>query len=68
MISLSSLPSLLACPMCMSGAEGKTVLAANSAIGLLLVVLCTVLMAFLTFIFYLARRARRFQGEVPGES
>ena len=67
MISLSSLPSFLACPMCMSGAEGKTVLAANSAIGLLLVVLCTVLMGFLTFIFYLARRAKRYAAEVPGE-
>lgn len=53
--------------MCMSGADGKTILAANSAIGFLLVCLCMVLMAFLTFIFYLARRAKRFAGDVPGE-
>jgi uncharacterized iron-regulated membrane protein len=53
--------------MCMSGADGQTVIAANSAIGLMLVCLCTVLMGFLTFIFYLARRAKRYAGEVPGE-
>lgn len=67
MISISSLPNFLACPMCMSGAEGKMVLAANSAIALMLVFLCMVLMSFLTFIFYIARRAKRFASEVPGE-
>ncbi len=64
---ISSLPSILACPMCMSGAEGKMVLAANSAIALMLIFLCAVLMSFLTFIFYIARRAKRFEAEVPGE-
>ncbi|MEM9283424.1 MAG: hypothetical protein AAGA96_16495 [Verrucomicrobiota bacterium] len=53
----------LACPMCMSGADGQLLLAANSAILLLLFVLCGVLMAFLGFIFYIARRAKRFQME-----
>lgn len=59
--------TLLACPMCMSGASGKTLMAANSAIGLMLVFLFAVLASFLGFIFYLARRARRFASEVPGE-
>ena len=53
----------LACPMCMSGADGKGALAANSAIALMLVVLCAVLMSFLSFIVYLAKRARRFELE-----
>ena len=53
----------LACPMCMSGASGKTLMAANTAIGLMLVILMAVLASFLTFLFYLARRARRFSDE-----
>ena len=57
----------LACPMCMSGAEGKTVLAANSAIGVLLVVLVAVLGSFFSFIIFLAKRAKRFADEIPGE-
>lgn len=46
--------------MCMSGtgADGKAAQAANSAILLLFLVLCSVLMAFVSFIFYLAKRAR----------
>lgn len=60
----------LACPMCMSGADGKGALAANSAIALMLVVLCAVLMSFLSFIVYLAKRARRFEleGTEEGEA
>lgn len=60
----------LACPMCMSGADGKGALAANSAIALMLVVLCAVLMSFLSFIVYLAKRARRFEleGAEEGEA
>ena len=50
----------LACPMCMSGAEGKSALAANSAIAFLLVILTGVLLSFLSFIFFLARRAKRY--------
>ncbi len=53
----------LACPMCMSGAEGQSLLAANSAILALLVVLMAVLMSFLSFMIYLAKRARRFATE-----
>ena len=53
--------------MCMSGAEGKTVLAANSAIGVLLVVLVAVLGSFFSFIIYLAKRSKRFADELPGE-
>lgn len=56
----------LACPMCMSGATGKSLMAANSAILLMLVVLVGVLASFVSFIIYLARRARRFSSEVPG--
>jgi hypothetical protein len=51
---------ILACPMCMSGtsSEGKVAQAANSAILLLFLVLCGVLMTFVSFILYLAKRAR----------
>ena len=56
----------LACPMCMSGAEGKTVLAANSAIGLMLVLLMGIFASLFSFIVYLAKRARKFADEVPG--
>jgi len=51
---------ILACPMCMSGtgSDGKVAQAANSAILVLFLVLCCVLMSFLSFIFYLAKRAR----------
>jgi len=55
--------TILACPMCMSGAGGKTLLAANYAIGALFVVLCGVLMAVFAFIIYLAKRARKFENE-----
>jgi len=59
---------VLACPMCMSGAEGRGVLAANSAILFLLVVLVGVLMAFFSFIIYLAKRAKRFSAEQAVEA
>jgi hypothetical protein len=62
------LETILACPMCMSGAEGKTVLAANSAIGVLLFFLLAMLGSFFAFIIYLARRSRKFAEELPGES
>ncbi len=58
----------LACPMCLSGASGKTLIAANTAIGLMLVILFAVLASFAGFIFYLARRSRRFQAEEEGGS
>ena len=57
----------LACPMCMSGAEGKTVVAANSAIGLMLVFLLAIFAGLFSFIAYLARRAKRFADEIPGD-
>ena len=57
---------MIACPMCTSGASGKVLMAANSAIGLMLVVLFAVLASFFSFIVYLAKRARRFSGEGPG--
>jgi hypothetical protein len=44
----------------MSGADGRTLVAANSAILALLVVLLAVLASFGSFIFYLARRSRKF--------
>jgi len=62
-ISLLANSILLACPMCMSGASGKGLMAANSAIGLMLVVLFAVLASFFSFIIYLAKRARRFANE-----
>ncbi len=54
---------LLACPMCLSGASGQSLIAANNAILLLLVVLFAVLASFGGFIVYLAKRARRFAAE-----
>ncbi|MEX2580643.1 MAG: hypothetical protein WD342_16420 [Verrucomicrobiales bacterium] len=57
----------LACPKCMSGAEGQSLLAANSAIGLMLAVLLAVLASFFSFIVYLAKRSKCFADEVPGE-
>lgn len=62
-MEIDSIQHILACPMCMSGAEGKAAMAANSAIALMLVVLCAVLMGALSFIVYLAKRARRFADE-----
>jgi maltodextrin utilization protein YvdJ len=47
----------------MSGAAGKSLMAANTAIGLMLVVLFAVLASFFSFIIYLARRSRRFSAE-----
>lgn len=57
--------TFLACPMCMSGASGQELMAANSAIFLMLVVLVAVLSAFFGFIVYLAKRAHRFAEEIP---
>lgn len=53
--------------MCMSGAEGKTVVAANSAIGLMLVLLLGIFAGLFSFIAYLARRAKRFADDIPGD-
>lgn len=60
----------LACPMCMSGASGQTLMAANNAILLMLAFLFAVLASFGGFIVYLAKRARRFSEEEtpPGGS
>lgn len=58
----------LACPMCMSGAQGVLADAANSAIAVMLVLLSGVLMGFLAFIFYLMKRAKQYTGDVPGEA
>lgn len=55
--------AILACPMCMSGGEGNVLMAANSAIGFLLVVILAVLGSFLSFIFHLAKRARMIAAE-----
>lgn len=57
--------SFLACPMCLSGVAGQGVMAANIAIGVMLIFLFSVLAAFFTFIIYLAKRARRLsEGEM----
>ncbi len=58
---ISSLATiLLACPMCTSGASETTVLAANTAILLMLGVLAMMLGSFIAFMVYLARRGRRY--------
>lgn len=53
----------LACPMCMSGMKGEGMMAANMAIGFMLVILIAVLASFFAFIIYLAKRAKRFANE-----
>ena len=53
--------------MCMSGAEGKSLLAANSAIGLMLVLLMGIFVSLFSFIIYLAKRAKKYASEVPGD-
>ncbi len=59
---------ILACPMCMSGASGQELMAANTAILLMLGVLFSVLASFIGFIVYLAKRARRFGAETDPAS
>ena len=60
---------ILACPMCSSGGGGGMALtAANSAIGFLLVVIIAVLCSFLSFVFYLAKRAKMLAEEDASES
>jgi len=55
--------SILACPMCMSGLSGEGLMAANTAIGVMLVVLFAVLASFLAFIVYLVKRSRQVAAE-----
>ncbi len=64
---MNVLTPILACPMCMSGVDGKMLVAANSAILALFVVLMAVLASFLSFIFYLVRRSRKFAEIVTPE-
>ena len=54
---------ILACTMCMSGLSGEGLMAANTAIGVMLGVLCSVLASFLFFIGYLMKRSRRCAAE-----
>lgn len=68
MSSLIPASIYLACPMCMSGAEGVLADAANSAIAVMLCLLSGVLMGFLGFIFYLMKRNRQYVVDVPGET
>ncbi|MEM6915090.1 MAG: hypothetical protein AAF491_00885 [Verrucomicrobiota bacterium] len=57
----------LACPMCVGTTDGVLGDAANSAIAVMLVLLCGVLMGFLGFIFYLMKRAKTHTGDIPGD-
>ena len=63
-MNLPALPinELLACSICW-GADPTSLAGANAAVGLMLVILLTVLSGFISFIIYLARRARRFAEE-----
>jgi hypothetical protein len=47
----------------MSGLSGEGLMAANTAIGVMLGVLCSVLASFLFFIGYLMKRSRRCAAE-----
>jgi flagellar biogenesis protein FliO len=53
----------LACPMCMSGVSGQGLMAANTAIGVMLVILFAVLASFFAFIIYLVKRSGRVAAE-----
>ena len=64
LIALAAQP-ILACPLCMGGADDQTAIAANSAIGVMLVLLLIVLGGFLTFIGYLAKRAKADHEMIP---
>jgi len=59
---IDSFQALLACNVCW-GADPNSLDGANAAVGLMLVFLVFVLSGFLSFIFYLARRVRRFSEE-----
>lgn len=63
--TLSAAMSILACPLCMSGADDNTAIAANSAIAVLFLILMAVLACFLTFIGYLAKRSKMADEMVP---
>lgn len=66
---LTTIDSLyLACPMCMSGAAGKTVMAANTAVFVLMAVLVAVLASLASFMVYLTKRARRVAREMAAET
>ncbi len=52
--------------MCAGQGDGNTLMAANSAIAVLLVILFLVLGSFLSFIFFLAKRAKQFAAEENG--
>jgi len=58
-----SATAILACPMCMGGADDNTAIAANSAIGVMLLLLVVVLGSFLRFIAYLAKQAKAAESE-----
>lgn len=49
--------------MCLGGAEGELAIAANTAIGLMLVFVVLVLGSFGGFIFYLSRKSRLVAAE-----
>ncbi len=49
---------VIACPMCMSGADDNTAIAANWAILALFAILMFVLGCFLAFIGYIAKRSK----------
>ena len=62
-LSLSSLQNIIACPGCF-GAEGELAIAANTAIGMMLILLVFVLGSFLAFIFFLAKKSKQVQQEI----
>jgi len=64
MFSPLDVQGLLACATCMGDAGHATVLAANSAIFLMLAMLALVLGSIISFIVYLARRARGQETQV----
>lgn len=54
--------------MCIGGADGELAVAANFAIGLMLLLVFLVLGAFLGFIFYLGRKSRLTAVEEAGST
>jgi hypothetical protein len=63
MENLLSLPVLQSCALCLGGADGEIAIAANFAIGLMLIFVFGVLGSFGGFIFYLGKKARAVAAE-----
>lgn len=67
-MNLSWIPQLLACPACRLDPNDPATIAANGAIGFMLIILIPVLAAFLGLIWKLARGEREAAREGAGNT